>query len=241
MTRPNCPSSCGRKRHHHVSYLPSTTACAGINTFITSGERLSGPTEHQGKISIGMCPCSLISVHITHTHASRSAHEYCYEKKKKKDTHAPRSRAACPLIDRAQPTGSFLCNRLGMDRRPKLFQVSKQDRDGEEMLLSLKCSSTSRQQDESTQMQRTRTNLPSENLNVKGKAVPSSAYIQKPKRSTSWLVCFIEHVTARHTGQLTALRSQGSRVRVLHDKRGGRRPCWCVASFNRCSEVAPTA
>lgn len=161
--------------------------------------------------------------------------------KKKKEKRYTRASAACPLIDRAQPTGSFLCNRLGMDRRAKLFQVSKQGRDGEEMLLSLKCSSTSRQQDQSTQMQRTRVKLPSENLNVKGKAVPSSAYIQKPRRSTSWLVCLIEHVTAWHSGQLAASRSQGSRVRVLHDKRGGRRPCRCVASFNRCSEVAPTA
>ncbi len=50
-------------------------------------------------------------------------------------------RAACPLVDRAKPAGSFRCNRLEMDLSPKLFQVLKQDRDGAERVMSFECSS----------------------------------------------------------------------------------------------------
>lgn len=76
MTRPNCPSSFGRKRHHHVPYVPSTTACTKINTFITSVKGLSGPAEQQERISIGMCPCLLIPVPIIYARASRCTHEH---------------------------------------------------------------------------------------------------------------------------------------------------------------------
>lgn len=123
---------------------PLRTACTEINTFITSGKGFSGPTEQQGRISFGMCPRSLISTPIIYTHESRRACKY--NRLLRRDARAcasasqpfsSSSRAACPLVDRAQPTGSFLCNRLEMDLSPTLFQVSKQDRDGEERVMSL--------------------------------------------------------------------------------------------------------
>lgn len=132
MTRPNCPSSCGGKRHHRVPYVPSPTACAEINTFITSGKGFSGPRERQGMISFGMCPCLLISAPIIysckqayprirlaavtrHTHVCTCI--YC-------SSHLPR-RAEPPVLCSTEPGagGGFRCNILGTDVTSELSQV----------------------------------------------------------------------------------------------------------------------
>lgn len=222
MTRPNCPSSCGRKRHHRVPYVSSPTASTEINTFKTSGKGFSGPRERQGKISFGMCSCLLISVPIIYS--CKQAHARI---RLAAMTCVHMYLAAISLIQQSSRSSAWPKPSVRTDITSKLSQVSKQAWDGE--VISLRCKRRSRK------IVWVFLNNTFKCTNKRSIILIYSANIQKHKRVLLFAQRAREHVTPWHTGQPTVLESQHSRVRVLHDKKEGRGPYWCCASFNRCS------
>ena len=163
-----------------------------------------------------MCLCSLISTRIIYTRASRHTHEY--------DTHThtamkrhTRAHTPCSLfllqqsrLSSGWPSPAYwqlpFCSSLGMDLSSKMFQVSKQDRDGEERVMSWKRSSIHQQWGTPHRFRFTL-------LALNAKAVAEHiyrTYIQKRKR---FFVCLFASVSMLQRDTRVSLQCWRVRVR----------------------------